>query len=291
MATDDAARPALTSVADARFSGADYAGCTGHHRAHDGDVLGPVAWRPGMRVLDLGCGVGDLTTRVADLVAPGEVLGVDSSASQVEQARTAAVRPGLRFEVARAQQLDRVVAAGWADVVLSVAVLHWVTAPDQPVVLAQVARALAPEGVFRLDMGGAGQIADTRAILDEVAAEHDVAPAAWFFPDEQTMTDLLAAAGLVPQQVQLRRQRRHLADATALEGWLRSQVLPGYGRVVELAGERSERRPDDPAEAVPAQREVAFADEAVRRCLAALCREDGSYDQHYVRLDAVAGRA
>jgi len=56
-------------------------------------------------VLDLGCGVGDLTARVADLVAPGEVLGVDSSVSQVDHARSRAARDGLRYEVARAQEI------------------------------------------------------------------------------------------------------------------------------------------------------------------------------------------
>lgn len=277
-----AERPA--PVADARFSGAAYAAATGHHRAHDADVLAPVAWRKGMRVVDLGCGVGDLTVRVARLVAPGKVLGVDSSASQVEHARAAArgegAEAGLRFEVARAQELDRVVPAGWADVVLSVAVLHWVVEADQPLVLAQVARALSPSGVFRLDMGGAGQIEDTRDVLDAVAAEHGVGGSPWFFPDEATATRLLLGAGLRPVSVELRRQRRGMADAAALETWLRSQVLPGYGRAAQAADTR-----DSPG--ALARRE-AFEAEAVRRCTEALRRDDGSYDQHYVRLDAVA---
>lgn len=262
----------MAGVADARFTGARYAAATGHHRAHDADVLAPVAWRAGMRVLDLGCGVGDLTARVAALVAPGEVLGVDSSASQVGHARAANPGPGLRYEVARAQELDRVVPTGWADVVLSVAVLHWVVEADQPVVMAQVARVLAPDGVLRLDMGGAGQIADTRVVLDEVAGEHGVAGSPWFFPDEAAATALLVGAGLRPVKVRLVRQRRGMADEAALEGWLRSQVLPGYGRGEALAARE------------------AFEEEAVRRCAAALRREDGSFDQHYVRLDAVAVR-
>ena len=257
------------------FSPASYAGATGHHRAHDADVLAPVRWRAGMRVLDLGCGVGNLTLRVADLVAPGEVLGVDASALQVEHARAAASRPGLRFEVARAQELDLLVPSGWADVVLSVAVLHWLVEGDQPVVWRQVARALAPEGVVRLDMGGAGQIEDTRAVLDDVAAAHGVSGAPWFFPDEATVSGLLVGAGLRPLHVQLLRQRRGMPDEAALEGWLRSQVLPGYGRA-DQAGD-------------PMVRE-AFEAEAVRRCVAGLRREDGSFDQHYVRLDATAAR-
>lgn len=275
MVTDDAGL-SDAQLSDAEFSGAAYAACTAHHRAHDSDVLAPVAWRAGMRVVDLGCGVGDLTARVADLVAPGEVLGVDASASQVEHARAGALRPGLRFEVARAQELDRVVPAAWADVVLSVATLHWVPATDQPAVLRQVARALVPGGMFRADLGGHGQIADTRDVLDEVAAAHGIAASSWFFPDEATYAGLLGDAGLDVTWARLVRQRRPLADATALEGWLRSQVLPGYGR----------SGPAGPGSAAY----EAFAHDAVRQCVAELRREDGGYAQHYVRMDVLASR-
>ncbi len=232
------------AVADAAFTGASYAAATGHHRAHDADVLAPVAWRAGMRVLDLGCGVGDLTARVAGLVAPGEVLGVDSSASQVEHARAANPGPGVRYEVARAQELDRVVPAGWADVVLSVAVLHWVVEADQPGVMAQVARALAPGGVLRLDMGGAGQIEDTREVLDEVAAEHGVAGLAVVLPRRGRPPGRCSwAPGCGRSTCACSGQRRRDGGRDALEGWLRSQVLPGYGRGRELAGRGPRSRP------------------------------------------------
>ena len=268
------------SVADAEFSADSYAGCTGHHRAHDAVVLGPVSWRRGMRVLDLGCGVGDLTARVAGLVGAGEgdddgrVLGVDSSASQVARAREVAAGPGVTFDVVRAQELAVRVPAGWADVVLSVATLHWVPAGDQPGVLAGVREVLRPGGLLRVDMGGAGQIADARAVVDEAAAEHGLPGAPWFFPTPEEFTGLLVDAGLVPEQVRLLRQERDLPDRAALEGWLRSQVLPGYLRGV------------DPSSA----RATGFAADAVARCAVALRRGDGGYAQHYVRLDALAHR-
>jgi ubiquinone/menaquinone biosynthesis C-methylase UbiE len=44
--------------------------------------------RPGMRVADLGCGVGMVTNLLAELVGPtGSVVGVDVSAEQIAQAR------------------------------------------------------------------------------------------------------------------------------------------------------------------------------------------------------------
>lgn len=60
----------------------------------------------GMRVLEVGCGSGNITCWVAEQVGPtGSVLGIDNSAAQVEQARSQATARGLtniEFQVADA---------------------------------------------------------------------------------------------------------------------------------------------------------------------------------------------
>jgi 2-polyprenyl-3-methyl-5-hydroxy-6-metoxy-1,4-benzoquinol methylase len=65
-------------------------------------ALGVAGLRPGMRVLDIGCGPGDVSFVAARLVGPsGTVLGVDAAAEIVELARTRAAEQGLdnvRFE-------------------------------------------------------------------------------------------------------------------------------------------------------------------------------------------------
>lgn len=63
---------------------------------------------PGMRAADIGCGVGTVTAWMAGQVGPGgEVVGVDISPAQVEQARAAAAQAGLgnvRFAVGSAER-------------------------------------------------------------------------------------------------------------------------------------------------------------------------------------------
>ncbi len=59
--------------------------------------------RPGMSLLDCGCGPGSITIGFAETVAPGEVVGVDMAENQLEQARDSAQERGLsnlRFEMA-----------------------------------------------------------------------------------------------------------------------------------------------------------------------------------------------
>jgi ubiquinone/menaquinone biosynthesis C-methylase UbiE len=62
--------------------------------------------RPGMRILDLACGPGNLSRRLAKLVSPGgEVVGVDLAAGMIELARSAGIA-NARFEVMDIEKLD-----------------------------------------------------------------------------------------------------------------------------------------------------------------------------------------
>jgi ubiquinone/menaquinone biosynthesis C-methylase UbiE len=72
--------------------------------AHGEEALRLVPPRAGERVLDIGCGFGDTSQRLAGLVGPtGEVLGVDAAPRFIETAKHEAAQAGIdnvRFEVA-----------------------------------------------------------------------------------------------------------------------------------------------------------------------------------------------
>ncbi|HEY0544728.1 MAG TPA: methyltransferase domain-containing protein, partial [Pyrinomonadaceae bacterium] len=76
--------------------------------------------REGLRVIDLGCGTGELTRRLADYLPASEVVGVDSSAEMLERAESLA-RPGLKFEKLAIEEV-----AGEWDLVFSHAAIQWV---------------------------------------------------------------------------------------------------------------------------------------------------------------------
>ncbi|RAU94664.1 hypothetical protein DQP58_13830 [Mycobacterium colombiense] len=74
--------------------------------------------RPGMRVLDVGCGPGDVSMIAGRLVGPdGAVLGVDSAADVLELARARAVDQG-QAEITAAQAVAVVppLICAWTEV-------------------------------------------------------------------------------------------------------------------------------------------------------------------------------
>lgn len=69
-------------------------------------VIEVVEAKPGMRILDLACGPGNLSRRLAPMVSPdGEVVGVDLAPGMIERAR-AADTPNSRFEVMDIEALE-----------------------------------------------------------------------------------------------------------------------------------------------------------------------------------------
>ncbi len=102
---------------------------------------------PGMRLLDLGCGPGTISVGLADAVAPGELLGIDMEASQIEMAGAAAKAGGHDNAVFQAgDATDLPFEDASFDVAHCHALLNHV--PDTQAVLAEVKRVLKPGGLF-----------------------------------------------------------------------------------------------------------------------------------------------
>jgi trans-aconitate 2-methyltransferase len=102
------------------------------------DLMAMVRVRPGLRAVDLGCGNGELTRRLADAMPDSEVLGIDASPEMLSTAEKQ-VRPGLRFEQRAIEEL----AGNW-DLIFTHAAIQWV--PDH--------RALVPRLLQHLNPGG-----------------------------------------------------------------------------------------------------------------------------------------
>jgi SAM-dependent methyltransferase len=103
--------------------------------------------RPGMRVLDCGCGPGSITVDLATAVAPGEVTGIDIEQSQLDTARALAAERGVenvQFELANIYGLPFPDAS--FDAVFAHTVVEHLAQPERA--FAEVRRIVKPLGIF-----------------------------------------------------------------------------------------------------------------------------------------------
>jgi trans-aconitate methyltransferase len=220
------------------------------------ELLDPQA---GERILDLGCGDGALTQRIA--AAGAQVTGVDSSPEMIFAARAL----GLD---ARVMSADELPFETEFDAVFSNAALHWMDKQDA--VLAGVRRALKPGGRFAAEMGGHGNIAAIRVALQAVLrplgfdgdAGHN------FFPTPAEYRSYLERAGFRIQQIDLVGRPTPL-PASGMRGWLemfRRGLL----------------------EQIPADRREQAVEETVAFLKPVLCDGEGNWTADYVRLRFLA---
>ena len=178
-------------------------------------VLELLAPKPGERILDLGCGDGALTKKLADLGC--EVVAVDSSVAQVEAAR----KLGLNAIAISAEELPY---NEEFDAVFSNAVLHWIRRAD--LMLAGVFRSLKPSGRFVAECGGQGCVHKIRTALVQALERRGVngeARVPWYFPTPGDYATRLERAGFRVDSIALIPRPTPLPGD--IIGWLETFAL------------------------------------------------------------------
>ncbi len=172
------------------------------------DLLDPKA---GETIIDLGCGDGALSLKLAERGA--RVIGLDASAAMVAHARSR----GIEARVADAADFSL---DAPADALFSNATLHWVPRAREAAACMQAA--LRPGGRLVAEFGGLGNVAQVVAALEAELTARSINPAGlnpWFFPDADTYSALLEEAGFTVKAIRL--FDRPTRVEMGIEAWLR----------------------------------------------------------------------
>ncbi len=166
----------------------------------------------GERILDVGCGTGQLTAEIARSGAT--VIGLDKSAEMLAEARKN--YPDLTFVQGNA--------AGFHfpepfDAVFSNAVLHWVK--DAEGAVKSISQALRPGGRFIAEFGGHGNIATVLAALRVVFGPDADQRSPWYYPSIGEYAPILERHGFEVRDASLFDRPTPLEGEDGLANWLR----------------------------------------------------------------------
>lgn len=268
-------------------------------------VLKLLAPQPTDRILDIGCGDAQFTSKY--LAGVAEVLGVDASASFIETANADfgkgsdwAGKMGNAEEGGRGTftgkvvdcrylDQDEEVCGGRWDKVVSNAALHWILRDEatRRRTLKGVFKALRPGGAFVFEMGGAGNVAEMHtafvgALLHHTSCTVEEARAVspWFFPDVKEMAGLLEDVGFEVREGDLELEYRPTKMETGEDG------RPNVEGWVRLMGKQVIDRAEEEGKGELVVREVCDVVATMGIC----GRADGRGEIGYVRLRGLIRR-
>ncbi len=191
------------------------------------DLMALVRKKPGMRVVDLGCGTGELTRRLHEGLGARETLGLDTSDGML--GRSAAFAGGgvsFRHQDVGAWEPD-----GSYDLVFSNAALHFV--PGHERLFARLAAALAPGGQIAVQIP-VNQDFATHRVATRVAGEEPFAGllAGWSHPDNRLAPEAYAALldrlGFPEMDVNLHVYTHRLPSRVEVFEWVKGSLLNEY---------------------------------------------------------------
>ena len=221
-------------------------------------------------VLDLGCGDGRTTLRLAECVPNGTVLGIDASNGMISAARDRET-PNCSFRLMDMRELPY---ENIFDVVFSDAALHWVT--DQSALAHDSCRALKPGGLFAAEFAAAENCPEFTNAVRETMCEKQYEEAfagfvwPWAMPSRTEFAGRLRDAGFVSADVQEVSREQVFADADALAAWIDQPCIVPFLEYLK-----------------PSLRE-AFRRQVIARSLARMQQTDGTCLEHFRRLRVFA---
>ncbi|SAM82973.1 related to ERG6-Delta(24)-sterol C-methyltransferase [Ustilago bromivora] len=204
--------------------------------AYTAPVLQLLDPQPGDKILDYGCGSGEITLDLATIVGPdGEVTGLDASDDMIIKACNLhashpTLQPNAPLQFINQDGHDKIPLEhlGVYDKVFSNAALHWMKR-DPSLVLSRIHSAIKPNGIFAAELGGFLNCVGIRSQLHLALKRRSVDPEKydpWFFPSPDQYSALLKEAGFEVESCELVPRITPLPKESGLRGWLRTFAGP-----------------------------------------------------------------
>jgi trans-aconitate methyltransferase len=252
------------------FDGEKYEKFSAPQQEWGGKVMGELGLKGNEHILDIGCGNGLLSAKLAEKVPNGKVTGIDSSSSMLEQAEKHK-KDNMEFLLCDITELDF---EDEFDVVFSNAALHWVK--DHSLALGQIYRSMKSGGIMRVQFAGEGNCLNVISVFmnamssPEFKDDFSSFEWPWYMPGVEEYEDILVKSGFKDLRVWIENADRNFPDEESYVGWIDQ---PGLVPFISH---------------LPEDRALLFRDHVVREAKKIAVQEDGMYFEYFRRLNVYA---
>ena len=227
-----------------KWDGGDYQRFSGYQTEEGSKLIELLNVRNGESILDVGCGNGLLTLRMAKRTPEGFVIGIDSSGDMLQKAeenKREQESGNVDFQLKDAPSVDY---ENRFDAIFSNSALHWIK--DHGELLTRFYRALKPGGRIALGFASRGNIDSFLKVIKYVMEDKEFSPYfkgfnfSWYFPGEE-YKGLLKDAGFEKSEIKFKSVEIRMTEEE-LMGWFRTVGMPYRGHLPEpLSGKFFDR--------------------------------------------------
>ncbi|MBT3363317.1 MAG: methyltransferase domain-containing protein [Chloroflexi bacterium] len=252
------------------FDGNKYKQASAHQKEWGLNLISDIDFVGDESVLDLGCGDGALTEKLAQKVPNGKVLGIDASQGMIDTAKTLQ-KDNLTFTVMDIGRIDFV---DEFRLIYSNATLHWV--PDHKTLLANCYLALKSGGKIRFNFAGDGNCSNLFAVVKD-AIDSDTYKRyfidfswPWYMPPVDEYKSIAQISMFKDVKVWEENADRFFSDQEAMIKWIDQPSLVPF------------------LKHIPESDKQAFRDTVVEQMIARTKQADGTCFETFRRINLTA---
>jgi trans-aconitate 2-methyltransferase len=251
------------------FDGKRYEKASAHQKEWGAKLISEFAFSGTERILDLGCGDGSITERLAELVPDGFVLGIDASEGMIEAAQKKQ-RPNLSFQL---MDINRLGLSETFDLVFSNATLHWIR--NHRVLWENITPLLSPNGMVRFNFAADGncshfiRVIRNAMALPEYKSYFQSFDWPWFMPGVEEYRHIVEAFNFSQVKVWGENADRTFPDRESIVGWINQpSIVPFLSHV-------------------PEDRKEAFRSYVIEQMLKETAQPGGGYFETFRRINVL----
>ena len=248
------------------FDGEKYKAASSHQKEWGQSLIAELSLQSNEKILDLGCGDGQLTEQLSLLVPNGKVLGIDASAGMIKTAKKIC-RDNLDFI-----QMD---INNWhfsneCNIIFSNAALHWIT--DHHRLLQNSYAALKTGGILLWDFGSDGNCANFLSVMQKKIAEDKYIDffrdfeMPWFMPSKNQYEELISHIGYSHVTITETNRDKYFSTSDQMVKWIDQPCIVPF------------------MECIPDTLKSTFRKEVMKEMLERTQQPDGTYFETFRRL-------